>query len=438
MKYHFIGIKGSGMASLATILKDEGKDVGGSDIESFIFTQERLDAKGIPYTGFSKENIKAGMTIIVGNAFDDSNEEVKEAYSRNDVDVYRYHEFLGKLMSTYTSISVAGTHGKTTTTGMLAHVLEALDSTGFLIGDGTGDMPMDSKFFVVESCEYKRHFLSYNPDYAIITNIELDHVDYYNGIEDYVLAYQQFMDTIKKGAVLFGDDEHIRKLKNTNNIETLYFGLEKNNDVQAVNIEESSKGMSFDVLIKGELFGHFTLAIYGKPLLWDTLAVIAIAYMQGMSADAIQDALISFGGVKRRFVVEELGDNVYVDDYAHHPTAIKYLIEALRVRFPDKKIVAVFKPDRYSRIEEFLDGFHSSLSLADSTYICDFPANATREPGVNVTIDDLWQGIRGASLINEDLEGAKVLDKESPACFVFMSSKDIYKLKDMLKNFHNS
>jgi UDP-N-acetylmuramate--alanine ligase len=237
MLYHFIGIKGSGMASLAEIVNDRGDEVNGSDIEKYIFTQKPLEERGIQITGFDEKNIVEGSTIIIGNAFHEDNPEVKRALelkAENKATVYWYHEFLGQLVQEYTSVSVAGTHGKTTTTGMLSHVMSLVAPTGYLIGDGTGEMPENSKYFVLESCEYQRHFLAYEPQYAIITNIELDHVDYYKDMADYCNAFETFANQVKKGVVIFGDDESTRSL----NVNTahLYYGLHDDNDVQAVNI----------------------------------------------------------------------------------------------------------------------------------------------------------------------------------------------------------
>lgn len=438
MLIHFIGIKGSGMSSLATIMKDRGEDVQGSDIDTFIFTQQRLEERNIRILPFDEHNIVAHSTVIIGNAFDESNVEVKKALSMQDVIVYRYHEFLGKLMKNYTSICVAGTHGKTTTTGMLAHVLEQYEPTGFLIGDGHGDMPENGKNFVVEACEYKRHFLAYFPDYAIINNIELDHVDYYKSMQDYRYAFSQFFNQCSN-VVMFGDDKEVRNLQINEDSKikrVLYFGLEKHNDVQAIHIIEDENGTAFDVLYKGEMFGHFVLPMVGMPMLWDSLAVIALGIMMHKSATTLEEGLRTFPGVQRRFVIEEVEDNVYIDDYAHHPTAIKYMIDAVRIKYPNRKVVAIFKPDRYSRIETFSNDFASSLSLADKVYLCDFPKNAIREDGVTVTIEDLKNKIDHATIIDEGREGAFLLDQEKPAVYLFMSSKDIYKLKNIVKSFH--
>lgn len=425
------------MASLAEIVKDRGDDVNGSDIEKFIFTQKPLEDRGIVITGFDADNIKEGTTIIIGNAFNETNPEVKRALelkAENKATIYWYHEFLGQLVKEYTSVSVAGTHGKTTTTGMVSHVMSLAAPTGYLIGDGTGEMPQDSKYFILESCEYQRHFLAYKPQYAIITNIELDHVDYYKNMADYCDAFETFANQVKKGVVIFGDDESTRTL----HVETphLYYGLHDDNDVQAVNVMQGEDGMAFDVLYKKSLFGSFKLPFVGKPLLWNSLGVIALGIMEGLSPSLLQNGLASFPGVKRRFTIEEKNGNVYIDDYAHHPTAVKYMIEAAKIKYPGKKVIAVFKPDRYSRIYYFMDRFAEELDQADEVYLCHFPENAVKEEGIDITINDLAKRSKKAKVITEDEAAAKLLAQRGPAVYLFMSSKDIYKLKNVVKGFH--
>lgn len=436
MLYHFIGIKGSGMASLATILADRGEQVQGSDIEKYIFTQQALADRNIKILPFDANNIKEHMTVIIGNAFDEEHPEVKKARSVSSVTCYRYHEFLGEFMKHYCSISVAGTHGKTTTTGMLAHVMQAQKPCGYLIGDGSGSMPKDAHYFVVESCEYQRHFLAYHPEYAIITNMELDHVDYYHDMDDYCSAFAAFAQQVTKGIVLFGDDEYVRKLPISK--PHLYYGLGENNDVRAVHVQQGSDGMCFDVLYHNQPFAHFTLPFVGMPFLWNSLGVITVGIMEGMDHTILESALASFPGVKRRFHEEFLNDNVYIDDYAHHPTAIRLTIDAAKTKYPDRKVIAIFKPDRYSRIAYFMDEFAQSLCTADEVFLCAFPENAAKEAGIDITIDDLAKRIKGSTVISEDESGAALLAEHAPAVYLFMSSKDIYKLKNIVKSFHSS
>lgn len=422
------------MASLATIVADRGDEVSGSDIEKYIFTQKPLEDRNIIITNFAAENIKEHDIVIIGNAFDEGNVEVHTAQNMPSVTTYWYHEFLGMLAQEYTSISVAGTHGKTTTTGLLSHVMSFVAPTGYLIGDGTGEMPKDSKYFVLESCEYQRHFLAYTPEYAIITNIELDHVDYYKDMEDYCDAFETFANQIKKGVVMFGDDAEVRSLQVQ--VPHLYYGLQDGNDVQAVDVKQSEDGIEFRVLYKKSEFGCFKLPFVGKPLLWNSLGVIALGILEGIPASLLEEGLQSFPGVKRRFTIEENQDNVYIDDYAHHPTAVKYMIEAARIKYPSKKVIAIFKPDRYSRIAYFMERFADELKQADEVYLCHFPENAVKEEGIHITIQDLADRCDHATVILEDEQAAKMLASRGPAVYLFMSSKDIYKLKNIVKSFH--
>ena len=196
--YYFVGIKGSGMSALAQILHNMGLEVRGSDVETHYFTQDALDKAGIPIYPFNKDNIQPGMTVIAGNAFPDTHEEIQRALELG-LPVIRYHRFLGDFIQKFTSIAVTGSHGKTSTTGLLSHVMELAKPTSYLIGDGTGMGTPDAEFFVFEACEYRRHFLAYHPDYCIMTNIDFDHPDYYANVEDVFSAFQEMAWQVKRG-----------------------------------------------------------------------------------------------------------------------------------------------------------------------------------------------------------------------------------------------
>ncbi|WP_297236884.1 Mur ligase family protein [uncultured Faecalicoccus sp.] len=431
MAYHFIGIKGTGMASLATILYDQNKEVRGSDIPKYIFTQDELEKRGIVITDFDEKNIKDNDVVIIGLSFDESNPEVKAAISNPTVKTYYYNEYLGELLKSYTSICVAGTHGKSTTTGILGHTLPEYKSTGYLIGDGHGHMPKDAQYFVLESCEFQRHFLAYRPDYALITNIELDHVDYYKDMDDYLDAFQTFIHQTQKHCVIFGDDPYLPKL--SYDVPVTTYGLKDTNDYQAIHIEQGPFGMHFDCMHHGQLLAHIELNEVGDPFLQDALGCFALCHLLGMPVDLIVEGLKTYQGIARRFVVEEINDSALIDDYAHHPTAIRYMIDSARKKYPGKKVIALYKPDRYSRLQYFLDEFAQSLNTADEVILCDFPKNAVREDKtITVTIQDLMDRCHNVQLLDVDDASAEVLKTMAPAVYVFMSSKDIYLLKDKL------
>lgn len=424
MKVHFTGIKGTGMAALAEILNDEGFEVQGSDIEKYIFTEDGLRKRNIPILSFDPENVEGQDIVIVGLSFDENHPEAAAALVNPNTKVFWYNDYLGELLTRYTSICVAGCHGKSTTTGLIASVLNEEKSSGFLIGDGHGSMPENADYFVLESCEFKRHFLAYHPDYAIITNIELDHVDYYRDLDDYISAFQQFASQIKKAAVIFGDDPYLKDLDYPCKVIT--YGLQEGNDYQAVNVKQGHDGMEYDILFKGEKLIHVTLTEVGYPFLWDSLGTFALAHDLGMKPESILRGLQDYRGINRRFVIEEIGDSVLIDDYAHHPTAIHNMIEAARSKYPDQKVIALFKPDRFSRLQYFLDGFADALNEADASVVLDFPKNAVREDEtITVTIDDLLQRLENGQLMDIDEESADRLLKMGPAVYLFMSSKDI-------------
>lgn len=426
--YYFIGIKGSGMSSLALILHDEGYKVEGSDIEQYTFTQKGLEEAGIKILPFNPDNLRAGLTVVAGNAFTDDHPEIKRAHELG-LTVIRYHELLGQMLDSYTSIGVAGTHGKTSTTGLLAHVLSGLDKTSYLIGDGTGKGIPDARFFVFEADEYRRHFVAYHPDYMIMTNVDFDHPDYYKDLADVESAFQQVANQVKKGIFAWGEDENLRKLET--DVPIYYYGTKENDDFQAKNIERTTTGSEFDVFHNGEKLGRFTINLFGEHNVLNSLAVIAVAFFEKVDLDLVQKEILSYQGVKRRFSKETVADNILIDDYAHHPSEIKATIDAARQEFPDKKIVAVFQPHTYSRTAALIDGFAQSLSLADQVVLTEIFGSA-RENAGEVSSQDLADKIgNDTRLIHED--DLSAISDLHDAVLVFMGAGDITKYENAYK-----
>lgn len=421
--YHFVGIKGAGMSSLAQIMHDLGHEVQGSDIEKYVFTEGALKNKGIKILPFSVDNIHEGMVVIQGNAFPDTHEEIVRAHELK-LDVIRYHDFLGQVINQYTSVAVTGAHGKTSTTGLLSHVMNGDKKTSFLIGDGTGMGLPGSDYFAFEACEYRRHFLSYHPDYAIMTNIDYDHPDYFKNIDDVASAFQEMANNVKKAIIAWGDDEHLRNLKA--DVPIYYYGLSKNDDVYADNIQITENGTQFDVYINGEYYGHFLTPQYGNHNIQNALAVITISYLEKMDVNNIKEALETFGGVKRRFNETFVSKQVLVDDYAHHPREISATIETARKKYPNKDVVAVFQPHTFSRTQAFLDEFADALSKADHVFLCEI-FGSIRENTGELTIQDLINRIDGSALIDEN--SIDVLEKFDNAVILFMGAGDIQKIQ---------
>lgn len=426
--YHFVGIKGSGMSALAHILFDMGETVQGSDIEKEFFTEKSLREKGITILPFNQENIKEGMTIIAGNAFNDDHEEIVRAHELG-LTVTRYHDFLGNFMSQYTSVAVTGSHGKTSTTGLLSHVMNGDKKTSYLIGDGTGMGMPGSEYFAFEACEYRRHFLSYSPDYAIITNIDFDHPDYFASMSDVFNAFQEMTKKVKKAVVACGDDEHLRDIKA--DIPIYYYGFKEDNKVVAKNMKMTPQGTQFEVYIDGELFDTFITPMYGDHQVLNALAVITICHLEGLDNAAVKRALSTFGGVKRRFSEKIQDEQILIDDYAHHPTEIKATLQSVHLKYPERKVIAVFQPHTFSRTSAFLEDFANSLKLADKVYLCDI-FGSVREDSGELTIGDLQILIPGAELINES--NVNLLKQYKDAVVIFMGAGDIQKIQVAYEN----
>lgn len=422
--YHFVGIKGSGMSALALILHEEGYTVQGSDVSKYFFTQQNLEDNNIPIYLFDADNIQEGQTIIAGNAFPDTHEEIVRAKELN-LPVIRYHDFIGEILENYTSVAVTGSHGKTTTTGLLSHVVSNMASTSYLIGDGTGRGILNADYFVLEACEYRRHFLAYEPDYAIITNIDFDHPDYYTSIEDVAQAFDTFSLQTKKRVIACGDDPLIQKLKSE--VPVTHYGLEDHNDVQARNIIKNTDGSSFEVYIDGEYYHDFKIPSYGDHNIQNALSVIAFSYFENLDKDEVAENLLSFKGVKRRFSEKEISDTVIIDDYAHHPVEIKATIDAARQKYPDREIVAVFQPHTFTRTVALLSEFAETLNDADTVYLSDIFTSA-REKAGNISIMDLFNRIENAKDVLNEEDVSPLLDHKGEVV-IFMGAGDIQKFE---------
>lgn len=431
--YHFVGIKGSGMSSLALVLHEQGLNVQGSDIEKYFFTQRDLEKANITILPFNADNVKPGMTIIAGNAFPDSHEEIQRAKELG-LEVIRYHDFIGHFIQNYTSIAVTGSHGKTSTTGLLSHVLSGVRPTSYLIGDGTGHGDPLAEFFSFEACEYRRHFLAYSPDYAIMTNIDFDHPDYYTSIDDVFTAFQTMAGQVKKAIFAYGDDAYLRKLKA--DVPIYYYGVTENDDIQARKIERTTSGSAFDVYHGDEFVGHFTVPAFGKHNILNALGVIAVAYFEKLDLKEVAEEMLTFPGVKRRFSEKIVADMTVVDDYAHHPAEIKATIDGARQKYPDKEIIAVFQPHTFTRTIALMDEFAEALDLADKVYLCDIFGSAREEQG-NVKIEDLGAKIKKGGEVIKENNVSPLLDYHD-AVVIFMGAGDVQKFEQAYEKLLSS
>lgn len=435
--YHFIGIKGSGMSALAQIMKQLGYSIQGSDVEKYFFTEDGLHSLNIPVLPFDANNIGEGMKIVRGASFHEDHPEVARALELN-LNIYSYADMVGSLTRKFRSICVAGCHGKTTTTSMLAHALNGIKGANYLIGDGTGYAAKENEYFVVEACEYRRHFLAYTPDYAIITNIDLDHVDYFKDIDDVIDAYQEYANKAEKMIIACGDDPYTHSLEVVKPI--FYYGLDDDNDIQATNVQYKKDGISFEVTIEGNYYGFFDLPIYGKHMLLDALAVIATCYYERIEAKELAKVLKTFEGAKRRFQETIVGDNIIIDDYAHHPNEVKATLKAIKQKYPDKKIISVFQPHTFTRTQEFAEDLANVMSTVDKAYIMDIhPAREKQEDYPEVTSDIIIKKLPNGEHI--DMEDANKFENIENTVLVFMSPNDLSVLEkaviELLENRPN-
>ncbi|VTS97411.1 UDP-N-acetylmuramate--L-alanine ligase [Streptococcus dysgalactiae] len=420
--YHFIGIKGSGMSALALMLHQMGHKVQGSDVEKYYFTQRGLEQAGITILPFSEDNITEDMELIVGNAFrEDNNNEVAYAI-QHEIPFKRYHEFLGDFMKQFISFGVAGAHGKTSTTGLLSHVLKNITDTSYLIGDGTGRGSANAQYFVFESDEYERHFMPYHPEYSIITNIDFDHPDYFTGIDDVRSAFNDYAKQVKKALFVYGEDQELKKI--TANAPIYYYGFEEGNDFVASDIARTIHGSDFTVKHDGQIIGRFHVPAYGRHNILNATAVIANLFVAGIDMELVAEHLKTFSGVKRRFTEKLINETIIIDDFAHHPTEIVATIDAARQKYPNKEIVAIFQPHTFTRTIALLDDFALALNEADSVYLAQIYGSAREVDKGEVKVEDLAAKLtKPAKIVTVD-NVSPLLDHDN-AVYVFMGAGDI-------------
>ena len=426
MKYYCIGIKGSGMATLAEILFDLGHEVSGyDDYKEHKFTQEGLDKRGIKIYYDSTHDIPKDTIVTYSKAFSIDHPEIKRVKSLG-LKIIAYNELLGKLSSEFKTIGVSGTHGKTTTSTMISHVLGETKGCNYFIGDGSGFADRKNELFTLESCEFNRHFLAYHPYYAIVTNIELEHTECYKDIDEIIKTFEEFANKAHY-VIACGDDKNVRKMNLKNNVT--YYGFDDCNDVVCKNVTLDENGSKFDVYIKGELYGHFDIPLFGNHMILNALACITVCNMEGVDTEKIHSFLHTFKNAKRRFKEKKFGSVVTIDDYAHHPTEIRVTIESARQKYPNKEIVAVFLPNTYSRTKALMSDFISALKTADKAYVMDIHCDRERKedyPGVSS--DEIIKNVPNAEKISLDTVDKLLKHKNAAICF--MSCTNIYELLD--------
>ncbi len=406
--YFMVGIGGIGMQALTDVLLGMGHKVTGSDINDFP-AKSRLEDKGaVVLIGPQiSENVPEDIdeliySSVINNYFPNNDHpEVVKARSLG-VDISKRSEFIGKLMKEKIGIAVSGTHGKTTTTTLIALMLQAgkLNPTTLIGAEvkslhGCGVLG-DEKYMLVEACEYDRSFLDMHPKIAVITNIEEDHLDYYEDITEIKNAFIKFVESVPNDGliVLNGDDENTKEILKSAKAKVVTFGFDDDNDIRATDIKTNNGKMTFKV---GDLETYMNFP--GKHLVLDALAAIAVARYLNIDDKDIHQALIKFEGAKRRFeIIGKYAGVAFMDDYAHHPTEIKAMLESAKDYFDDRKITVVFQPHQFSRTKFLLDKFAQSFANADEVLIAPIlPIRDSEEDKKSVSTKKLVEEINKIS-----------------------------------------
>ena len=389
-KVHFIGIGGISMSGLAEILIDNGYNISGSDRNESALTDKLSSIGAKIYIGHSAENVHGADLVVYTAAVKEDNPEIIEAKKLN-IPLMDRAEFLGDIMKEFQKrIAVSGTHGKTTTTSMIALILinAGLDPTVMVGGEvdqiGGNVRPGKSPYFVAEACEYKGSFLKFCPNIGIILNIDADHLDYYKDIDDIKSAFLKFANLIPEDGCLIGNfsDKRLLDIVHIVKCNTLTYGINEG-DFTANNITYDSNGCAaFTVYFKGKEYYNFKLSVTGEHNVMNALAAIACCHTLKVDKKVISDSLYEYKGTHRRFEVKgKINGASVIDDYAHHPTEIKATLKAAK-NYPHRKIYCVFQPHTYSRTLSLFNEFSNAFYDVDKLILTDIYAAREKDTGV--------------------------------------------------------
>lgn len=453
---YLIGIKGVGMTALAKYYQQAGFLVEGSDnAESYVTDEILLNANIKVLSPFDKKNLKniKPDLVVVSAAYDENNPEFKEAKTRKLKIVY-YSEALGMISSGKRLIAVAGIHGKTTTTSLVALLLDKAGlSPSYIIG--AANVPVlgsnghfgDSEYFVMEADEYRKSpssadskFLDLNPEIAIISSIELDHPDFFGSVEDVYNAFYRFSCRVPRDGSIIINIDYPKSKKLVMSLadrkfETYGFSDEAKWKIIDLNSED---GTEFSLFHDNEKIGPFTLEMPGKHNALNAAATIIVAHLLGIDLEITKRVISEFKGVQRRFEkIAQLDGITIIDDYAHHPTAIEFTLEAVRAQYPRDKIWCIFQPHTFSRTQALLKEFGKAFKYADKVIITDIYASAREKEGVISSLDlvkEIQKNRDNVYYFNSFQKIEKYFKDfgKSPLVVVTIGAGDIYKLA---KNF---
>ncbi len=458
-KIHFIGIGGSGMSGIAEVLHNLGYHISGSDLNSSDITR-RLQKLGCKiFDKHQQNNVEDVDAVVVSSAIEQKNPELVKA-QKDNIPIVPRAEMLAEIMRFRFGIAVAGTHGKTTTTSLITHILNTaqLDPTyivgGVLNSSGINAKLGGSDYLVAEADESDASFLLLQPMLSVITNIDQDHMGTYdNDYNKLTSAFINFTSNLPfyGACILCADDVGVQNILSKIHRPIITYGFANGVDIRAINISQSDRKMHFEVIYapKNQFF-EATLNIIGKHNILNTLAAIGVAGELGIDVDIIQSALKSFGGVERRLdyhgeiIINDHKITLY-DDYGHHPNEILAVFDSLKNTYKNKKLVVIFQPHRYSRTRDLFDDFSQVLSKADTLVLLEvYPAS--ERPIANINSNTLANSIRQHSSLNPIVvkntkEALKILPNiiKSDDIVLTLGAGDIHTLsKPIIKKYANS
>ena len=393
---HFVGISGAGLSAIAQVLLESGYSVSGSDEASSPFGQALKAAGATVYLGHAAEQVNGAEMVIISSAVPGDNVEVLAAQARS-IPVLKRADFLGRLMEDRLGIAVAGTHGKTTTSGLVAFMLDRakLDPTfvvgGLLADYGTNARAGKGRPFVIEADEYDRMFLGLKPTVAVVLNVEHDHPDCYPTLKEMQEAFRAFVELLPPDGLLVvcGQDAFGRKLVEERRLAgrpAVLYGLKREDNYRADSLQlNGAGGYDFLVVKNGETLGLARNRLPGEHNVLNSLAALAVADFVGVEFNDARNALADYRGAGRRFEVKgEARGVTVVDDYAHHPTEIRATLAAARRRFSDRQLWVMFQPHTFSRTRTLLAEFAASFGEADHVIIVDiFRSREALDPGLS-------------------------------------------------------
>jgi UDP-N-acetylmuramate--alanine ligase len=441
---HFMGVGGVGMCGLAEIYLADGWSVSGCDLEASDRTERLTDLGAAVHLGHEPGHLEDVDALVVSSAVNPAHPEIAAARDRG-IPIVRRAELLAELMRHSRGVAVAGTHGKTTTTALIGHLLETVGRAPTVVVGGEARFLNahgrrgEGDLIVCEADEYDRSFLELAPEFAVITNLEPEHLDCYAGAEDLERAFATFANRVSVfgAVVLCGDDPGALSLVGQLRRRVVVYGTGTDVDLRATDVDADPSGSHFTVTQGGRTLGSVFVPLPGFHNVNNALAALAVGLELGVPFEDLADACQSFAGVARRFQVLGQRDGVTViDDYAHHPTEVRAVLDAARQAMPGRRLVAVFQPHLFTRTRDFAAGFGDALLAADEAVILPiYPAREAPIPGVDsgIIVDEARRhGHRAVtSVAGMDEAVARLADSLKPGdVLLTMGAGDVYRVAE--------